>query len=65
LFTKSHAAGIYDADIAGVAVPTIVRWRAQMGRGVKISNEELAAVPLTRNKVPGDWNYTVHPEPLK
>jgi hypothetical protein len=33
--------------------------------GVKISNEELAAVPLTRNKFQGDWNYTVHPEPLK
>jgi transposase len=33
--------------------------------GVKITNEELAAVPLTRNKFQGDWNYTVHPEPLK
>jgi hypothetical protein len=33
--------------------------------GIKISNEELAAVPLTRNKFHGDWNYTVHPEPLK
>jgi Rhodopirellula transposase DDE domain len=33
--------------------------------GVKISNEELAAVPLTRDKFHGDWNYTIHPKPLK
>jgi hypothetical protein len=33
--------------------------------GVKISNEELAAVPLTRDTFHGDWNYTVHPQPLK
>jgi hypothetical protein len=28
--------------------------------GVKISNKELAAVPLTRHEFHGDWNYTVH-----
>ncbi len=33
--------------------------------GVKISDKELAAVPLTRNEFHGDWNYTVHPKPLK
>jgi len=33
-------------------------------KGVKISNKELAAVPLTRHEFQGDWNYTVHPEPL-
>jgi hypothetical protein len=33
--------------------------------GVKISNKELAAVPLTRHEFHGDWNYTVHSEPLK
>ncbi len=33
--------------------------------GVKISNKELAAVPLTRHEFHGDWNYTVHPSPLK
>ena len=33
--------------------------------GVKISNAELAAVPLTRHEFHGDWNYTVHSEPLK
>jgi hypothetical protein len=25
----------------------------------------LAAVPLTRHEFHGDWNYTVHPKPLK
>ncbi len=30
--------------------------------GVKITNKELAAVPLTRHDFHGDWNYTVHPE---
>jgi hypothetical protein len=33
--------------------------------GVKISDKELAAVPLTRHEFHGEWNYTVHPEPLK
>jgi hypothetical protein len=32
---------------------------------VKISNKELAAVPLTRHEFHPDWNYTVHAEPLK
>jgi hypothetical protein len=29
--------------------------------GVKISNAELAAVPLTRHDWHGEWNYTIHP----
>jgi transposase len=28
--------------------------------GVKISNRELAAVPLTHHEFHGEWNYTVH-----
>ncbi len=32
--------------------------------GVKITNKELAAVPLTRHEFHGDWNYTVHSQPL-
>jgi hypothetical protein len=28
--------------------------------GVKISNKELAAVPLTHHEFHGEWNYTVH-----
>jgi Rhodopirellula transposase DDE domain len=33
--------------------------------GVKITKEELAAVPITRDSFHGDWNYTIHPKPLK
>jgi hypothetical protein len=33
--------------------------------GVKVTNKELAAVPLTRHEFHGDWNYTVHSSPLK
>ena len=33
--------------------------------GVRISKKELAQVPLTRHEFHGDWNYTVHSEPLK
>ena len=33
--------------------------------GVKISDKELAAVPLTRDEFHRDWNCTVHPAPLK
>jgi hypothetical protein len=33
--------------------------------GVKISNKELAAVPLTAHEFHGTWNYTVHSAPLK
>lgn len=31
--------------------------------GVKVTNKELAAVPLTKHDFHGDWNYTVHPTP--
>jgi hypothetical protein len=30
-------------------------------KGVKVTDKELAAVPLTRHEFHGDWNYTVHP----
>jgi hypothetical protein len=33
--------------------------------GIKISDKELAAVPITRDPFHGDWNYTVHPKALK
>ncbi|MFZ2057354.1 MAG: ISAzo13 family transposase, partial [Acidimicrobiales bacterium] len=29
--------------------------------GVKISNKELAAVPLARHEFHGEWNYTIRP----
>jgi hypothetical protein len=31
--------------------------------GVKVSNQELASVRLTRSRFHGDWNYFVAPEP--
>jgi Rhodopirellula transposase DDE domain len=31
--------------------------------GIKISDRQLAAVPLTRHEFHGEWNYTVHPTP--
>jgi hypothetical protein len=33
--------------------------------GIKITEKQLAAVPLTRHDWHGDWNYTVHTSPLK
>jgi len=32
--------------------------------GIKITDKQLAAVPLVRHDWHGDWNYTVHPQPL-
>jgi hypothetical protein len=29
--------------------------------GIKISDREMAALPITRNQFHGDWNYTPHP----
>ena len=29
--------------------------------GLKVSNDELASVSLTRHDFHGEWNYTVHP----
>jgi hypothetical protein len=33
--------------------------------GIKITDKQLAAVPLTRHDWHGEWNYTVHTPPLK
>jgi len=32
--------------------------------GIKVTDAELAAVPVTPHTFHGDWNYTVHPDPL-
>ncbi len=31
-------------------------------KGLKITDAEIAAIPLTRHAFHSDWNYTVHPE---
>ncbi len=36
---------------------------ASYGTGIKISNAQMAALPLTRHDWHGDWNYTLHPQP--
>jgi transposase len=33
--------------------------------GVKVTDEELAAIAMTRNDWHGDWNYTLHPSARK
>jgi hypothetical protein len=43
-----------------------LRVRAELDRGryplgVKVSDQELAAVPLARHAFHGEWNYTLHP----
>jgi len=35
--------------------------QATYPKGVKVSDEELASLPLVRHEFHGDWNYTVHP----
>ena len=32
--------------------------------GVRISDQQMAALPLTRHEWHGDWNYTLRPEPF-
>jgi hypothetical protein len=32
-------------------------------KGIKVTDAELAAVPVTRHEFHGNWNYTVHPRP--
>ncbi|MGW7315753.1 ISAzo13 family transposase [Streptomyces sp. NPDC054865] len=30
--------------------------------GIRISDDEIAALPITRHRFHGDWNYTLHPQ---
>src|SRR5882672_1754514 len=39
------------ADLDGNSYPT----------GVKVSNAQMAALPISRHPFHGDWNYTLHP----
>jgi hypothetical protein len=31
--------------------------------GVKVSNEDMAAIDMTLHKFHGEWNYTIAPKP--
>lgn len=30
--------------------------------GIQVSDDEIAALPITRHRFHGDWNYTLHPQ---
>jgi hypothetical protein len=52
--------------IGATTTRTGLRVRAELDRGryplgVKLGEEELAAVPLVRHAFHGEWNYTLHP----
>ena len=52
--------------IAGTSTRTGLKVQAELDtgtypKGTKITDKELAALPLTHHEFHGDWNYTVHP----
>ena len=53
--------------IANTTTRTGLKVRAQLDEGyyptgVKVTDKQLAAVPITRHKFHGDWNYTLPPD---
>ena len=57
-------------SIAATTTTTGLTVQAQLGTGsrptgVKVSDEQIAALPLTRHRFHGDWNYTLHPSPAR
>ena len=53
--------------IAATTTTTGLRVRAELDTdaydtGVKVSDRQMEALPLTRHDWHGDWNYTLHPE---
>jgi hypothetical protein len=53
--------------IAATTTRTGLTVRAQLDTGsyptgVKISDQEMAALPITRHDFHGDWNYCLHPD---
>ncbi|PNE43471.1 ISAzo13 family transposase [Streptomyces noursei] len=63
----------YEVIVQSIAATTTrtgltVRAELDPGRyptGVKVSDAELNAVPLTGHAFHGEWNYTVHPQPTQ
>ena len=56
--------------IAATTTRTGLRVHAELdtgtyATGVKISDRQMAALPLTRHDWHGDWNYTLRPEALR
>jgi hypothetical protein len=55
-------------SIAATSTRTGLRVRAELdtgqyATGVAVSDQEMAALPITRHDWHGDWNYTLRPEP--
>jgi hypothetical protein len=55
--------------IGATTTSTGLTVRAELDRGVypkgiKVADKQLAAVPLHRHALHGEWNYTIDPEPL-
>jgi len=55
--------------IAATTTKTGLRVRAELDprkypKGVKVSNQEVAAIRLERDEFHGEWNYTILPRPL-
>ncbi len=53
--------------IAATTTRTGLTVRAQLDTssyptGVKVSDQEMAALPITRHDFHGDWNYCLHPD---
>lgn len=54
------------ASIAAATTRTGLTVRAELDTGtyptgVQVSDEQIAALPMTRHRFHGDWNYTLHP----
>jgi hypothetical protein len=52
--------------IADTTTRTGLKVRAQLGQGyyptgTKVTDKELAAVPITKHRFQGEWNYTIAP----
>lgn len=55
--------------IAATTTKTGLRVRAELDpgnypKGVKVSDEEIAAIRMERDKFHGEWNYTILPRRL-
>src|ERR1039458_2194436 len=59
---------VITSTIASTTTRAGLRVRAELDTGTyppgaKVSDEQMAALPLSRHDWHGDWNYTVHPRP--
>jgi Rhodopirellula transposase DDE domain len=56
--------------IAATTTSTGLRVRAELDQGsypdgIKVSDEQMAGLPLHRHDWHGDWNYTLRPSPRR